>query len=134
MTAPIGNTVLSMASAVRAILRKADWRESGVVIRLASKCQTLTVFRSPLPLHQIPRQLLQSLRLVTETLQLRERRAYQRRRLAHGFINPEQRRVSDFLRGSVFARALAQLLRGLRHIEHVIHNLKRQPHGLTKRA
>ena len=49
-------------------------------------------------------------------------------------LDAEQRRIGRLLVRGVFACGLAQLLRGLGHVENIIHNLKRQPDVLAEVA
>src|SRR5215470_16118850 len=82
--------------------------------------------RSFLPLDEEPGQFLQSFRAGPEAVELSKSLAYQFVGLLLRLFNSKQRGIRRFFRGSILACGLPQLLRGLRYVENIVHDLKRQ--------
>ena len=78
--------------------------------------------------------LVQRFRLFAQRSQGIVRLAGQSTGFASRFLQAENRRISRFLRGRIFPRALAQFLTRLRDIENVVDHLESEPERITEIA
>src|SRR5208337_3481603 len=87
-----------------------------------------------LPLHQEPRYLAQGCGALAELVERGVGLSNQLIGLLQRRLDAEERGIRRFVVSGVFARGLTQLLRGLGDVEHVIHDLKREPDVLSEAA
>src|SRR5258706_13802027 len=83
-------------------------------------------FPSVSPLNKESAQALQNVSACTDAFERPICRIEQNRSFPARLVQPEQRRICRLLRSHILAGGLAKLLRALRHVENVVHNLEGQ--------